>query len=67
MALEKLLDVIKWAFIIVIGAMAFYGVCPKYDFILRIGEIVVVFLPSVWLLYNSFCQNMPANLILVMG
>ena len=33
MVLEKLLDVIKGAFMITIGAMAFYGVCPKYDFI----------------------------------
>ena len=30
---EKLLDVVKWSLIIVIGAIAFYAVCPKYDFI----------------------------------
>jgi hypothetical protein len=30
---EKVLDVVKWSLIIAIGAIAFYAVCPKYDFI----------------------------------
>ena len=30
---ERLLDVIKWWLIIAFGAMAFYVVYPKYDFI----------------------------------
>ena len=29
---ERLLDVIKWGIIIVIGAIAYYIVCPKYYF-----------------------------------
>jgi hypothetical protein len=33
MVVEKLLDVVKWSLIITIGAIAFYAVCPKYDFI----------------------------------
>ena len=33
MILEKSLDVIKWGLIIIIAAVAFYIVYPKYDFI----------------------------------
>lgn len=29
---ERLLDVIKWGLIVIIGAIAFYIVCPKYEF-----------------------------------
>jgi hypothetical protein len=32
MIVEKLLDVIKWWLIIVVGILAFYVVCPKYEF-----------------------------------
>ena len=32
MIVEKLLDVIKWWLIIIVGILAFYVVYPKYDF-----------------------------------